>query len=179
MTYRFFVFFITIGISLGLQACGPSQSTQQSDTVDVPPKEAASDIRPTWFIESSRTTSDTKFVYGYGMAVSYDSAQSMNQAIQLARGDLKQSAGDSLEVLRKSLVKQDADQNKHLAEPRFLIDLRNATSEISSRSQIGRTEIKRKKRKWISFVRVQASWSTIHDQLSDELSAYPAFIELL
>ena len=160
-------------------SCTPTEEAQKPDSQkEVEPKKEIT-LRPSWFIETNRKTTDSLSVFGYGMAVSYDSAESANRAVDQAEIRFKNTVGDSLEKIRKSLLESDSGQSNGLDDPSFLIDLRNAVSDLPSIADIADSEIRSQKSRYVGFARVVADWSVIKQHLKDQLSEYPDFLEAL
>lgn len=178
MKFRFYGLLLALLLlAVATESCTSTRETAKpAKSQETQEKEP--EIRPSWYIESNRAEADTLHSSGYGMAVSMDSATSVNRATEQAGIRLKNAVGDSLEKIRRNVLKSSAEGSM-LENPSFIIKLRNATADIQEQSRLQNVEVKRKGERWIAFVRAELSWERINQHLEDVLTDYPAFLEAI
>lgn len=172
--YRFLFVFAALSISLAACSAATEQlaSNDEEDESQEESEESTSPY-PSWFTNDTEISSDSTSFYAYGSAIDSDSTQSISKSETQAREQFAAGISDKMEELRNEAVNDEGDDSA-LAEPSFIMALRNAEQEISEVPQVEEAEGEPREdvKGYRGFVELTVSKEEITGAFDEELSSH-------
>lgn len=109
-----------------IASCAALEPTEERPAETEP--EAEVPTKPEWFDDSITADVDTAAFYGYAVAISADSAEAVEQSVELAEQNLRFAVDEYAESVRQDLSEEDG--NGKYSSPAFILELRNSVMEM-------------------------------------------------
>lgn len=172
---KVFILIFSSVIATSFYSCSGTQKTAAPKTQKKEITEATS-VYPEWYQPKTDYASDSLSFYGYGIAVSRDSLQSVQKATQQAKVNLDNGVARALEDIRRDLA-QDLNKQKKFANPQFLVNLANSHDISEKLASVGNIKSAKKHNVYRSFVKVKLDKKEFAQKLQGDFQASPAFVK--
>lgn len=110
-----------------IASCATLEPTEDS-TPETEPGAVEVPTKPEWYDDSVTADADTVAFYGYAVAVAADSAEAVEQSVELAEQNLRFAIDEYAESVRQDLS-EEVGSGKY-SSPTFILELRNTVMEL-------------------------------------------------
>jgi len=174
---KVFIVALSSFIVISFYACSGTQKTSAPKTQKEEVKKTTS-VYPEWYQPKKEYASDSLSFYGYAIAVSRDSLQSIQKATQQAKVNLDNGVAKALESIRRELA-QELNKQKKFANPQFLVNLANSHDISEKLASISEVKSAKKNDVYRSFVKVSLKKKELVQKLQGDFQTNPAFVKRL